>query len=197
LAQIATNRRDLIAQGYRRETHFSGVESIRRNALALPWRQNRFLAADMARISRLLVLIGIAASSCADRYAIEAQRRTLEAQNVPPANYKPDLLAFMRTYLNNPQNVRNAAMSEPQKLMVIDLERYASCLRYNPKNNAGRYTGLRDHLAVFISGKFDRLIELSEAERGAGAGSEALRPLRNYCATASYQPFPELEQLRR
>jgi hypothetical protein len=197
LAQIATNRRDLIAQGYRRETLFSGVESIRRNALALHLRQNRFLAADMAWIYRLLVFIGIAASSCADRYAIEAQRKTLETQNVLPANYKPDLLAFMRTYLNNPQNVRNAAMSEPQKLMVIDLERYASCLRYNAKNNAGRYTGLRDHLAVFISGKFDRLIELSQAERDAGAGGEALRPLRDHCATAAYQPFPELEQLRR
>ena len=153
----------------------------------------------MARISWLLLLIGIAASGCADRYAIETQRRTLEAQNVPPANYKPDLLAFMRSYLNNPENVRNAAISEPQKLMVIDLERYASCLRYNAKNNAGRYTGVRDHLAVFISGKFDRLIEFARPEQdaGGGGGGEALRPLRDYCATASYQPFPELERLRR
>ncbi len=151
----------------------------------------------MAWTSWIVLLIGIAASGCADRYAIETQRKTLEAQNVPPANYKPDLLAFMRSYLNNPENVRNAAMSEPQQLMVIDLERYASCLRYNAKNNAGRYIGLRDHLAVFISGKFDRLIELGRAEQDAGGGSEVLRPLRDYCATASYQPFPELEQLRR
>ncbi|HET7679383.1 MAG TPA: hypothetical protein VFK79_04515 [Xanthobacteraceae bacterium] len=151
----------------------------------------------MARISWLFLLIGIAASGCADGYVIETQRKTLEAQNVPPQNYKPDLLAFMRTYLNNPENVRNAAMSDPQKLMVIDLERYASCLRYNAKNSTGRYTGLRDHLAVFVSGKFDRLIELGRAERDAGAGSEVLRPLRDYCATAAYQPFPELEQLRR
>ena len=152
----------------------------------------------MARTSWLILLIGIAASGCADRYAIETERKILEAQNVRPPNYKPDLLAFMRTYLNNPENVRNAAMSEPQQLMVIDLERYAACLRYNAKNNAGRYTGLRDHLAVFVSGKFDRLIELGRSRRGMpGSGSETLRPLRDYCATASYQPFPELEQLRR
>jgi hypothetical protein len=151
----------------------------------------------MAQTSWLILLIGVAASGCADRYAIETERKMLEAQNVRPANYKPDLLAFMRSYLNNPENVRNAAMSEPQKLMVIDLERYASCLRYNAKDNTGRYTGLRDRLAVFISGKFDRLIELSPAERGAGAGSETYRLLREYCASASYQPFPELEQLRR
>ena len=151
----------------------------------------------MARIFWPLLLIGIVASGCADRYAIETERRILEAQNVRPLNYKPDLLAFMRSYLNNPENVRNAAMSEPEKLMVIDLERYASCLRYNAKNNTGRYTGLRDRLAVFVSGKFDRLIELSPADRDAGAGSETLRPLRDYCASASYQPLPELEQLRR
>jgi hypothetical protein len=140
-------------------------------------------------------LIGIAAGGCADRYQIELERKTLEAQNVPPQNYKPDLLAFMRTYLNNPENVRNAAMSEPQKLQVLDTERYAACLRYNAKDGSGRYTGLRDHLAVFVSGKFDRLIELGRAD--AAGGGERLRPLREYCAAASYQPIPELEQLRR
>jgi hypothetical protein len=149
----------------------------------------------MARISWIFLFIGIAAGGCADRYQIELERKTLEAQNVPPQNYKPDLLAFMRTYLNNPQNVRNAAMSEPQKLQVIDTERYAACLRYNAKDGSGRYTGLRDHLAVFVSGKFDRLIELGRADREGG--SERLRPLRDYCAAASYQPIPELEQLRR
>jgi hypothetical protein len=149
----------------------------------------------MARISWILLLIGVAAGGCADRYQIELERKTLEAQNVPPQNYKPDLLAFMRTYLNNPENVRNAAMSEPQKLTVFDTERYAGCLRYNAKDSAGRYTGLRDHLAVFVSGKFDRLIELGRVDRETS--SETLRPLRTYCATAGYQPIPELEQLRR
>jgi hypothetical protein len=149
----------------------------------------------MARTSWLFLLIGICAGGCADRYAIEMERKTLEAQNIPPVNYKPDLLAFMRTYLNNPDNVRNAAMSEPQKLIVEDTERYAACLRYNTKNNDGRYLGVRDHLAVFISGKFDRMIELGRI--GGGAGSERHRPLRDYCATATYQPFPELEQLHR
>jgi len=149
----------------------------------------------MARIW-ILLFISIAAAGCADGYQIELQRKTLEAQNVPPQNYKPDLLAFMRSYLNNPENVRNAAISEPQRLNVVDTERYAACLRYNAKDGSGRYTGLRDHLAIFVSGKFDRLLELGRAEAGA-AGSERLRPLRDYCAAAAYQPFPELEQLRR
>ncbi len=36
-----------------------------------------------------------------------------EAQNVFPADYKNDLLAFMRTYLNDPTRVRAAAVSQP------------------------------------------------------------------------------------
>jgi hypothetical protein len=73
------------------------------------------------------------------------------------------------------------------------MERYAACLRYDAKDSAGRYTGTRDRLAIFVSGKFDQLIELTRTD----PGSERLRPLRDYCAAVAYQPFPELEKLRR
>ena len=163
-------------------------------------RHNVILATNMARIPWFFLLIVVAAASGCANFStptVEAERKALEAQSIPPQNYKPDLLAFMRTYLNNPENVREAAMSEPRKLWITDVERYAACLRYNAKDNTGRYTGLRDRLAVFISGKFDRLIELAPAETDAGAGSARLKPLRDYCAGAGYQPFPELERLHR
>jgi len=146
----------------------------------------------MIRISRLLLIFGLAAAAgaCADSSSIEKERRAIDAQNVAPQNYKADLLAFMRTYLNNPDGVRNAGISEPRKLWVLDLERYAACLRYNAKDSGGRYTGQRDNLAVFVSGKFDRVIEL-------GTSNPGLKPLRDFCATADYQPFPELEKLHR
>jgi len=164
-------------------------------------RQNVILAANMVRISWFFLLIIVAtASGCAQfsMSTVEAERKQLEAQNTPPQNYKPDLLAFMRTYLNNPDNVREAAISEPRKLWIVDTERYATCLRYNAKDSSGRYTGLRDRLAVFISGKLDRLIELAPAERDASESASArYKPLRDYCAGAGYQPFPELERLHR
>ena len=37
-----------------------------------------------------------------------------DAQNVFPQNYKTDLMAFLRTYLNDPSHVRGAAVSLPQ-----------------------------------------------------------------------------------
>lgn len=146
----------------------------------------------MTRLSRLFLIIGATAltAACAETSSIEKERRAIDAQNIPPQNYKPDLVAFLRTYLNNPDGVRNAGISEPRKLWVVDLERYAACLRYNAKDSSGRYTGPRDNLAVFVSGKFDRVIEL-------GAASPSLKPLRDFCATADYQPFPELEKLHR
>jgi hypothetical protein len=138
----------------------------------------------------------LSACSGAEEYEAEARRKAVEAQSVMPQNYRADTLAFLRTYLNNPEHVRGAALSEPRKLLVEGTERYAACLRFDARNSAGRYLGLRDHLAVFVSGKFDRLIELGRPGSEALA-SERLRPLREYCAGAAYQPFPELEQLRR
>lgn len=149
----------------------------------------------MRRILPILFSIGVALAGCADAYQNEFTRKTIESQNVRPENYKPDLLAFMKTYLNDPTNVREAGMSEPTKLYVQDIERYAACLRYNAKSAGSKYTGLRDHLAVFVSGKFDRMIELGRTTAADNSGP--LQPLREYCASASYQPFPELEQIKR
>lgn len=149
----------------------------------------------MTRIFRIFVLIGVAAAAgCTSDFSnfssAEKEKAFKDAQNVAPQNYKADILAFMRTYLNTPDGVREAGISELRKLWVIDAERYAVCLRYNAKDSTGRYTGAKNRVAVFITGKFDRLIELTP-------DNEQLIPLRDYCATASYQPFPELERLRR
>lgn len=156
--------------------------------------------AKAIRVARLCCLLatGLALAGCsgAAEYEAEARRKAIETQNVTPQNYKADIVAFMRIYLNNPENIRGAAVSEPRRLTIEGTERYAGCLRYDAKNSAGRYVGLRDHLAIFVSGKFDRLIELGRPGADTQA-SERLRPLREYCATATYQSFPELEQLRR
>jgi hypothetical protein len=141
--------------------------------------------------SLIFLLLGLAAvSGCADLSSAEKERKLKDAQNVAPQNPQADILAFMRTYLNNPENVREAGISELRKLWVIDSERWAVCLRYNAKDNAGQYTGKKDRLAFFAIGKFDRLLELT-------SDNETLRPLRDYCASATYRPFPELERLRR
>jgi hypothetical protein len=160
------------------------------------------LWASMARIAPLFLTIGVgfsvALGGCAgpSGYLSESQRKAEEAKNIVPENYKADLLAFMRTYLNDPENVRSAALSQPQKIELGEADRYVACLRFNAKNSTGKYTGAKDSLAIFVAGKFDRLVELG---RSGASPDEALRnkPLRDFCAAATYQPFPELERLRR
>jgi hypothetical protein len=61
-----------------------------------------------------------------------------------PANYRAELLAFMKTYLNNPVGVKEAAMAEPVQRTVGGRLRYVSCLRYNAKDTDGSYRGLRE-----------------------------------------------------
>jgi len=51
-----------------------------------------------------------------------------------PDNYRPELLAFMKTYLNNPVGVHDAALAEPVQRTVGGRLRYITCLRFTPRN---------------------------------------------------------------
>lgn len=106
-----------------------------------------------------------------------------EAQNVFPQNYKADLMAYMRTYLNDPTHVRGAAVSQPQLKAVGPGERYVACVRYNARVD-GKYAGAKDGAATYVSGKLDRYLD-------------APIEVRELCKDAAYAPFPELETLTR
>ena len=106
-----------------------------------------------------------------------------EAQNVFPQNYKADLMAYMRTYLNDPTHVRGAAVSQPQLKTVGPGERYVACVRYDARVD-GKYAGSKDGAATYVSGKLDRYLD-------------APIEVRELCKGAAYAPFPELETLTR
>jgi hypothetical protein len=96
-----------------------------------------------------------------------------------PSNYRTEILAFMRTYLNNPVGVREAAMAEPVQRSVGGRQRYVSCLRYAAREADGRGPGER--AVVYVDGRLDRLLE-NAAE---------------LCAGSAYAAFPDLEKLAR
>jgi hypothetical protein len=107
-----------------------------------------------------------------------------EAQNVYPGSYKQDLLAFLRTYLNDPTQIRAAAVAQPQRKTVGPGERYIVCVRYNARNTDGRYAGPKDGAATYVSGKLDRFFDVPGE-------------VRELCKDAVFAPFPELEKLTR
>lgn len=104
-----------------------------------------------------------------------------KSTNIEPTNYKEETLAFLRTYLNDPVGIRDAAISQPALKNIGGQTRYAACLRFNAKKSNGEYAGSKDRMAVFLSGRFDTLVET----------------VRDQCKDAAYEPFPELERLSR
>lgn len=107
-----------------------------------------------------------------------------ESKDTPqpfPANYRTELLAFMKTYLNNPVGVRDATMAEPVMRDVNGKMRYVSCLRYSARESDGSYREPRERAVLFVNGRLDRMIEKSG----------------ELCAGATLGPFPELGKMTR
>ena len=98
-----------------------------------------------------------------------------------PTNYKPELLAFLRTYINNPVGIRDAAMAEPVQRTVGGRLRYVSCVRYTPKDMDGRYTAPQERAVSYVDARLDRVID----------------NVAEVCAGANYAAFPEMEKMVR
>jgi hypothetical protein len=129
------------------------------------------------------LLLPLALTACLDS---EDSRSTsfLEDSNANqpfPDNYRPEMLAFMHTYLNNPVGVRDAMMADPVQRTVGGRVRWVSCLRYSERQLDGTYREPRERAVVFVSGRLDRVAQNSG----------------ELCAAAAYAPFPDLEKMSR
>jgi hypothetical protein len=131
-----------------------------------------------------IVLLAIALAGCLgseDSRTTSFMEDSGGATRRYPDNYRAELLAFMRTYLNNPVGVRNAEMAEPVQRTVAGKQRYVSCLRYYPRESDGTYREIRERAVMYVNGRLDRLAE-NAAE---------------LCAGAAYAPFPDMEKMQR
>ncbi len=93
----------------------------------------------------------------------------------------PEILAFLRSYLNDPRGIREAGVSEPFLWQISGRQRYVVCVRFDARDSLGRYPGAQANAALFLEGRVDRLLP---------DGPEI-------CAKAAYAAFPELEKLTR
>ncbi|WP_253706777.1 hypothetical protein [Bradyrhizobium sp. WD16] len=128
----------------------------------------------------MLMLVGCAGMGGGDEATSYMTDSSLAVQPFP-ANYRADLLAFMRTYLNNPRGIRNAVIAEPVQRNIGGRTRYVACLRYTATDEGDRYDGSEDRAALFLDGRLDRLIPRA----------------KELCGSVAYMPFPELEKLTR
>ncbi len=131
-------------------------------------------------------ILSVALAACARDVGPTAEelKARWEAQNVYPEGYKSDLLAFMRTYLNDPAHIRGAAVSRPDRKSVGQGERFVSCVRYRERKDGGVYGAPKDGAATFVSAKLDRFFD-------------AALEVKTLCKDAILEPFPEMEKLSR
>jgi hypothetical protein len=134
----------------------------------------------MGRMPTLIGLLLLAGCATGERDYSGPETAGGASVNVPPANYRAEILAYQRSYLNDPTGIRSAALSQPALRKVGSIERYVVCVRFNAKGPGGAYTGVREHMAIFLAGKLDQMAQT-----------------REQCKDATYEPFPELERLRR
>jgi hypothetical protein len=146
-----------------------------------------FESSPLVKLSRLaaIVLLPIALSACLtggeESKSISFTDDRGYSNQPYPTNYKGEILAFMRTYLNNPVGVRDALMAEPVQRTVGGRLRYVSCLRYTPRESDGSYRESRERAVIYVDARLDRVLENSG----------------DACAGAAYAAFPELEKLSR
>jgi hypothetical protein len=132
----------------------------------------------------ILTLLPIALAACASSDDSKSISYTDDrgVSNQPfPNNYRAEIMAFMRTYLNNPVGVHDAAMADPVQRTVGGRLRYVSCLRFTPRESDGSYREVRERAILYVDGRLDRVVE------------NASEP----CAGAVYAPFPDLEKMTR
>jgi len=135
-----------------------------------------------ASLRTAALALSLALAGCNSDW-LSARDRAISANTTPPGpNYKADIVAFMRTYLNDPTGVCDAFISEPALRPLENADRYTVCLRYTARKGYGQpYAASKDSLVLFREGRLDRIVD---------AAKEA-------CKDAAYQPFHELEQLKR
>jgi hypothetical protein len=145
----------------------------------------------MPAARRLCLLVLLAAlGGCSSEWTHNRELNERSNTTFPP-NYRAEILEYMRNYLNDPTQVRDAVISEPALRAIEGRRRYSVCLRYNAKDADGHYVGSRDSLVLFRDGRFDHLID-SQLDRNADSD-----PARDLCKDASFQRFPELQNLKR
>jgi hypothetical protein len=119
--------------------------------------------------SWLLLLILVLSACSTDPAKIEA--------NVFPAEYKKLIIESLKK--DKLISAREASITDPTLRQIDISERYAVCVRYNPRmSDSPGYIGVTERIVYFYQGQITQFLQAKPEQ----------------CAWAAYKPFPELEK---
>jgi hypothetical protein len=102
-----------------------------------------------------------------------AAAATAADPNIYPANYRSDLLDFLKQSLTQRADFRGAMIAPPMLRPIGDSQHYMVCLQFNGNSQ------LKSKVAIYLAGQITQFIDATP----------------QYCAGAAYQPFPEREKV--
>src|ERR1700704_5900974 len=107
---------------------------------------------SMVRTLMLLAIVGTGFAGCS--WFDKTPEKTVAVDpNIAPTNTRAGLLTFLQNQLVDPVGVRDAYITEPTLQPLGTEPRYFVCVRYNAKDAYGQYTGNREFIAIYFSGK--------------------------------------------
>jgi hypothetical protein len=122
---------------------------------------------------RLLPVLAMTLAACSSGKTPEVD------PNIVPTNYKQEILTTLMNSLDDPNNLRDAYISDPVLASTGTNQRYTACVRFNARDASHRYAGSTDRIAYFYGGHLNQLVEATKEQ----------------CGNAAYKPFPELEKI--
>jgi hypothetical protein len=118
-------------------------------------------------------LLAVLAATIAGCSGMEFWKKQAVDPNLYPANYKSEVLAYLRLNPTDMMNARDAYISIPALKQFGSESRYFVCLRANGQD------WRQEKMAVFFSGQINQFVDGTSEQ----------------CGAAAYQPFPELVAL--
>jgi hypothetical protein len=117
----------------------------------------------------LLALTPIFSACSSDPAKVEA--------NVFPTEYKKLIIESLKK--DRLIGAREASITDPTLRQIDNSERYAVCVRYNPRlSDSPGYIGVTERLVYFYQGHITQFLQAKPEQ----------------CSWAAYKPFPELEK---
>jgi hypothetical protein len=116
----------------------------------------------------LAVLAALALAGCS-AFGTKADA-PLPDPNTYPANYRADIVTFLRLSLNDRAMFRGAMIAQPVLKPIGDAQRYMVCVQLNGHGQ------MVNKVAIYVGGRIQQFIDSSPDQ----------------CGDAAYQPFKEL-----